>query len=182
MRLNFLQIIAVAAALGSPAAFSAAGAQSVGMQVVDTAGAPVGTVTAIQGENIQIKTDKHEVLLPKASFTLNNGKLLFGMTQAQLDSKVEEATAASARAIVAGAMVNGSAGTAVGKIDTVENGQVTITLTSGKRIQVPSTGLRGNADGTVTIGYTAEQLDALVNGSSTTAPATSNTSGTSSGK
>ncbi|HZU50903.1 MAG TPA: hypothetical protein VE968_03410 [Sphingomicrobium sp.] len=64
---------------------SAAAAQSVGMQVVDTSGAPVGTVIAINGDNVQIKTDKHDVLLPKSSFTLNNGKLLFGMTQAQLD-------------------------------------------------------------------------------------------------
>ena len=31
-------------------------------------------------------------------------------------------------------------------------------------VALPSAALRGNADGTVTIGYTAEQLDALVNG------------------
>jgi preprotein translocase subunit YajC len=87
------------------------------------------------------------------------------MTQAELDSKVEEAAAASAKSIAPGATVNGSAGTALGKIETVENGDVTIALTSGKKIKVPSTGLRGNADGTVTIGYTAEQLDALLNSS-----------------
>ena len=40
------------------------------MQIVDTTGAAVGTVTAIQGDNLQVKTDKHEALLPKASFTL----------------------------------------------------------------------------------------------------------------
>jgi cell shape-determining protein MreC len=133
------------------------------MQIVDTAGAPVGTVTAIKGDNFQVKTDKHEALLPKASFTLNNGKLLFGMTQAQLNAKIEESSAASQKAIVAGATVNGSGGAAVGKIDSVENGQATITLTSGKRLQIPVSGLRGNADGTVTIGYTAEQIEALVN-------------------
>ena len=138
------------------------------MQVVDTTGAPVGTVTAIKGDNIQIKTDKHEALLPKASFTVNNGKLLFGMTQAQLDAQIEAAAAAGAKAIVAGAAVNGTGGTTVGKIDAVDNGQVTITLTSGKRIQVPSSGLRGNADGTVTIGYTAEQLEALTSGNRST--------------
>jgi hypothetical protein len=134
------------------------------MQVVDTSGAPVGTVTAIQGDNIQLKTDKHEALLPKSGFTLSNGKLLFGMTQAQLDSKIEEASAASAKAIAAGATVKGSAGSDVGKIDSVAGGNVTITLASGKKLQVPASGLRGNSDGTVTIGYTAEQLDALVGG------------------
>jgi hypothetical protein len=160
MRLILGTFAALGVALAAPAA-----AQSVGMQVVDTSGAPVGTVTAIQGDNIQIKTDKHDALLPKSGFTLNNGKLLFGMTQAQLDSKIEEASAASAKAIAAGATVKGSAGTEVGKIDSVAGANVTITLASGKKLQVPATGLRGNPDGTVTIGYTAEQLDALVNGS-----------------
>jgi hypothetical protein len=159
MRLILPTFTALGLMLAAPAA-----AQSVGMSIVDTAGAPVGTVTAIKGDNIQIKTDKHEALLPKSSFTLNDGKLLFGMTQAQLNAKIEESSAASQKAIVAGATVNGSAGTAVGKIEAVDNGQVTIALTAGKRIQVPAGALRGNPDGTVAIGYTAEQLDALVNG------------------
>jgi hypothetical protein len=159
MRLILGTFAALGVALAAPAA-----AQSVGMQIVDTAGAPVGTVTAIKGDNIQVKTDKHEALLPKSSFTLNDGKLLFGMTQAQLDSKIDESAAASQKAIVAGATVNGSSGSAVGKIEAVDNGQVTVALASGKRIAVPSAALRGNSDGTVTIGYTAEQLDALVNG------------------
>ena len=167
--------IALALAVAAPAI-----GQSVGMQVVDTSGAPVGTVTAIQGDNLQIKTDKHEALVPKSSVTLNNGKLLFGMTQAQLDAQIEAAASAGAKAIAAGATVNGSAGTPVGKIDAVDGGNVTITLTSGKKIQVPSTGLRGNADGTVTIGYTAEQLDALVN--SNGAAASGGSTGSSSGK
>lgn len=159
MRLILGTFAVLGIALAAPAT-----AQSVGMQIIDTAGAPVGTVTAVNGDNIQVKTDKHEALLPKSSVTLNNGKLLFGMTQAQLDSKIEESTAASLKAIVAGATVNGSTGSAVGKIEAVDNGQVTVSLTSGKRIALPSAELRGNADGTVTIGYTAEQLDALVSG------------------
>ena len=159
MRLILGTFAALGIALAAPAA-----AESVGMQIVDTTGAPVGTVTAIQGDNLLVKTDKHEALLPKASFTLHDGKLLFGLTQAQLDSKIEESAAASQKAIVAGATVNGTGGAAVGKIEAVDNDKVTIALTSGKKIQVPSSGLRGNADGTVAIGYTAEQLDALVNG------------------
>ena len=161
MRLTILTVSGIA--LGFASASPAVG-QAVGMQVVDTNGAPVGTVTAIKGDNLLVKTDKHEALLPKASFTPDNGKLLFGMTQTQLDAQIEAAAAASQKAIVAGATVNGSAGTPVGKIDSVDSGNVTMTLTSGKKIQVPVAGLRGNADGTVTIGYTAEQLDALVNG------------------
>ncbi|HEY7959544.1 MAG TPA: hypothetical protein VID20_05725 [Sphingomicrobium sp.] len=178
MRLTSLLTWAIALSLTITAVPAAA--QALGMQVVDTTGAPVGTVAAIQGENLQIKTDKHEALVPKSSVTLDNGKLLFGMTQAQLDAQIEAAAAASQKAIVAGATVNGSAGTSVGKIEAVDSGNVTITLTSGKKIQVPSTGLRGNADGTVTIGYTAEQLDALTAGNA--APPSGATAGTTSGK
>ena len=182
MRLKIL--ITPAIALGFTLAAAPALGQAVGMQIVDTSGGAVGTVTAIKGDNVQIKTDKHEALLPKTSFRVDNGKLVFGMTQAQLDTQIESAAEAGQKAIVAGATVNGTAGTSVGKIDAVDSGQVTITLTSGKRIQVPSTGLRGNADGTVTIGYTAEQLDALTSGTPAT-PATAGsapTSGTTSGK
>ena len=138
------------------------------MQIVDTKGAPVGTVTAIEGDNVQMKTDKHEALLPKSSFTLADGKLLFGMTQAQLDSQIEASAAAAQAAIAAGATVKGPGGNKVGKIDNVDSGQVIMTLGSGKRLQVPISGFRGNSDGTVTIGYTAEQIDALVNGASGT--------------
>lgn len=175
MRLNFGKLIAVALVGASPAAFSAVHAQAVGMQIVDTSGAPVGTVTAIKGDNVQVKTDKHEVLLPKASFRADKGKLVMAMTQAQLDSKIEETAAANAEAIAVGATVNGSAGTALGKIEAVDSGNVTIALNSGKKIKVPSTGLRGNADGTVTIGYTAEQLEALLNSSATSTTSASST-------
>lgn len=150
--------------LSAASPWAPAVAQSVGMKIVDTAGAPVGVVTGINGDNIQVKTDKHEVQLAKSSFTLDKGKLLFGMTQAQLNAKIEEAAAAAQASVVAGATVNGMAGTKIGKIETVADGQVTISLDSGKRIQVPASGVRGNADGTVTIGLTAEQIEAQVNG------------------
>lgn len=166
MRLILSSFAALGVALALPSVPAAA--QSVGMQVVDSSGGAVGTVTAIQGDNVQVRTDKHDALLPKASFTAANGKLQFGMTQAQLDSKIEQASAASQKSIAADAVVNGSAGSAVGKIDSVLEGNATITLSSGKKIQMPISGLRGNPDGTVSIGYTAEQLDALVSGGSGT--------------
>jgi preprotein translocase subunit YajC len=135
------------------------------MQIVDAAGAPVGTVTAIKGDNLQVKTDKHEALLPKSSFTPANGKLLFGMSQAQLNSQIEASAAAMQASVATGATVKGASGAEIGKIESVADGQVTIALTSGKRLQLPSSGVRGNPDGTATVGYTAEQIEALVNGS-----------------
>ena len=146
---------------------------TVGMQVTDAAGGTVGTVTAIKGDNIQVKTDKHDALLPRSSFTVANGKLLFGMTQAQLDAEIEKSLTAANSAIVAGATVNGAGGAKVGTIDAVADGNVTITLEDGKKIAVPQEGLRGNVDGTVTIGYTAAQLEALVQNSSSRGGSTS---------
>jgi preprotein translocase subunit YajC len=135
------------------------------MQVVDTSGAPVGTVTAIRGDNIQVKTDKHDALLPKTSFSVSNGKLLFAMSQAQLDAAIEKSEAAANAAIAAGATVKGVGGAAVGTIDSVADGKVTIALQNGKKIAIAQDGLRGNPDGSVTIGYSSEQLEALVTGS-----------------
>jgi preprotein translocase subunit YajC len=165
MRLIFGTLAAAGLAIAAPALAQAPAGVTVGMQVTDANGGPVGTVTAIQGSNLLIKTDRHEALLPGTSFTPADGKLLFGMTQAQLDSEIDKSMAAANAAIVAGATVKGTGGADVAKIDSVADGKVTMTLQSGKKIAVPQEGLRGNPDGTVTIGYTAEQLDALVQGS-----------------
>ena len=170
MRLIFASFAAAALAIAMPGVASAQAGMNVGMQVTDSSGGIVGTVKAIQGANVLIKTDKHEALLPATSFTLANGKLLFGMTQAQLDAQIEQSLAAANAAIAAGATVKGSAGTPVGTIDSVADGKVTMTLQNGKKIAVPQEGLRGNADGTVTIGYTADQLEALVQGTPAAPP------------
>jgi hypothetical protein len=168
-------------ALGAMALFASAPALAqagitIGMQVTDGSGAPVGTVAGIKGTNLLIKTDKHEAQIPRTSFTVANGKLLFGMTQAQLDAQIEQSSAAANAAIAAGAVVKGVGGEQLGTIETVADGKVTIALQDGKKIAVPQSGLRGNADGTVTIGYTAAQLEAMLQSgaSSTDASATGN--------
>lgn len=162
MRLFVGTITALGLALAVPVAVQAQAGISPGMQVTDSSGAPVGTVKELQGSNVLVRTDKHEALLPSASFTVSNGKLLFGMTQTQLDAQIEKSLAASNAAIVAGASVTGLGGVQVGSINSVADGKATITLKDGKMIAVPQEGLRGNADGTVTIGYSEAQLEALV--------------------
>jgi preprotein translocase subunit YajC len=142
---------------------------SAGTQVTDANGGAVGTVTAVQGDNYVVKTDKHEVLLPKASFTANGGKLLIGMTQAQLDAEIEKSQAAADASVAAGATVKGLQGTEIGKIDSVTDSGVVIALTSGKKIQVARNGVRGNPDGTVTVGLTADQLNASTESSGSAA-------------
>jgi preprotein translocase subunit YajC len=167
MRLTIGIATAIAIALAVPAApavAQAAGAITVGMPVTDASGGAVGTVAEIKGDNLVIKTDKHEVMLARKSFSVDQGKLLFGMTQAQLNAEIEKSMAAANAAIVVGATVKGTAGASIGKIDTVDADTVTLSLDSGKKLRMPKEGVRGNADGTVTVGYTAQQLDALVAG------------------
>lgn len=152
----------LAAAPVAPSFAQAPPAIAVGMQVTDAQGGLVGTVAAIKDDNVVVKTDKHEALLPKSSFTPNNGKLLFGMTQAQLNAAIEQTSTAADAALVAGATVVGLQGTPVGTIETIDEQNATIKLASGRSVTLARSGLRGNANGTVTIGMTVEQLNAVV--------------------
>jgi hypothetical protein len=166
-----LTVVAIAGSLalalpGAPAAAQAAASITVGMQVTDTNGAPVGTVTAIQGDNLVVKTDKHEAMLGKASFTPANGKLLFGMTQAQLNAEIEKGMAAANASVVAGATVKGADGAVLGKLDSVDSDSATVKVESGQLVKLTRSGVRGNADGTVTIGLTQEQLKAQIEAAS----------------
>ena len=134
-------------------------AQTAGMQVVDPKGGVVGTVSGVMGDHVVVKTDRHEVRLPKASFTVDQGKLLFGMTQAELNAATDSSLAAASAALVAGAAVKGPAGESVGTIDSIDAEFATIKLASGKLVRIPRSGLGASADGAV-IGMTATQLEA----------------------
>ena len=150
--------LALAAPLTPLTAQVSAGA-TVGMQIVDAKGSAVGTVTGVTGDLIVVKTDRHEVSLPKASFTVDQGKLLFGMTQAELNALTDKSLVAAAAALVAGATVKGPGGESVGTIESIDTEFATIKLSSGKQVRVPRSGLGGSADGAM-IGMTAAQLEA----------------------
>ena len=162
MRLACSTIAAGSLAFAAPAA--PALAQAAGTQVVDTGGGAVGTVVRVDGDNIVIKTDKHEVALPKTSFTPHEGKLLFGMTQAQLNAATEKSLAEAAAAIAPGATVKGSGGAVLGTIDAVDTEFVTIKLQSGTMVRIPRSGVAAG-NGEVVIGLTAEELEAQSAGS-----------------
>lgn len=159
MKLVLRSIAVLSLTVAAPLAPSFA--QNPGTQIVDTAGAGVGTVVRVDGANIIIKTDRHEVALPKSSFTAHEGKLLFGMTQAQLNAEVEKSKAEAAKSIAAGATVRGSSGAIVGTIDAVDEETITIKLASGALVRVPRSGVAAG-NGEVVIGLTAEELQAQV--------------------
>lgn len=159
MRLVLRSIAVLSLTAAAPLAPSFA--QNAGMQVVDTSGGVVGSVVRVDGANVVIKTDKHEVALPKTSFTAHEGKLLFGMNQAQLNAEVEKSQAEAAKSIVPGATVKGSAGTSIGTIEAVDSETITIKLASGSLVRVPRSGVAAG-NGEVVIGLTAEELQAQV--------------------
>lgn len=166
MRFRTLTTIAFATALAaSPAAFAplsaaTAAEASPGMVVVDPAGGTVGTVTAVKGDNLVLKTDKHELHVPLASFTAHEGKLMFGMTAAQLNAEADKQMAAAAAAVAVEADVYGSDGTLAGKIEAIDSELVTIKLAGGETVRVPRSGIAGGAKG-ATLGVTTAQLQEL---------------------
>ena len=160
-------LLATASAAPAFAQASPANSFAVGMQVTDAKGGAVGTVTAINGDVVTVKTDRVEANLAKESFTPNEGKLLVGLTQAELNAAVEKDKAAAEASLAVGAAVKGTGGATLGTIDAIDAEFVTIKLASGNKVRIPRSGIVGAATGAV-IGLTAEQLEAQVSGDAST--------------
>jgi preprotein translocase subunit YajC len=158
MRL-FVAFATASLALASPAIAQDSGGFTVGAQVLDSSGNPVGTITAINGDVVMVKTDKVEAALGKASFAQQDGKLYIGNTQAELNALVEQASSAAASSLAVGAPVKDSAGAAAGTIDAIDAEFVTIKLASGKSVRLPRSGIAGSATGAV-VGATLADLEA----------------------
>jgi len=161
MRFKFSLIAGLALACSAPAAAAVA----VGATVKDTKGGVVGTITRVEGANLVLKTDRHDVTLPVSSFTATDDGALFGMTRDQLNAEVDKAKAAADAQIVAGATVKGAAGTVVGTIEAVDAQFVTLKLASGTSIRLPRAAIAGSPNGPVT-GMTAEQIEAAAKAAS----------------
>ena len=159
-RLAVATALAVAP-LSLSAAFAATPAEvHPGMQVVDPSGGKVGQVIGVNGANLILKTDKHEVQLPMTSVTASEGKLLFGMTAAQLDAATEQAMAAASAAVAPGASVYGSDGTLAGTIEEIDDALVKIKLANGQSVRIPRNGVSGSDKGAV-MGITTAKLNEL---------------------
>ena len=162
MRLTRLAQFTFAAAL----AVGASAQMLPQMQVVDPSGGVVGTIIAVKGDSVILKTDQHEVQLPKTSFTVDQGKALFGMTAAQLNAETAKAKAAATAAVAVGAQVYGSDGALAGQIEAADAELVTIKLTSGATVRLPRSSVGGSDKGAV-LGMTAAQLAELASQAAT---------------
>jgi hypothetical protein len=140
MRLGKFILAAVsAAALAVPAlaqgAGAAAGAKvSVGAQVVDTAGNPVGTIEQVSGDLAVLSTGTNKVSLPVASFGVGEKGPVLAMTRAEVDAAP------------------------VGTIESVEGEFATVATTNSK-VRLPLTAFGKGASGPV-IAMSAAELDA----------------------
>jgi preprotein translocase subunit YajC len=164
MRLVLASIALAATSLSTIAvpAFAQTASSTVtpGMQVVDTSGGAVGTVIAVEGDNLTVKTDRHQTIIVRDSVTPHQGKLLFGMTRAELNAAVDRDIAAANAALVPGAIVRGAGGVKVGTLERIDAEFATIKLDSGNRVRIPRSGISGTAQGETVIGLTADQLEA----------------------
>jgi preprotein translocase subunit YajC len=155
-------IAAIPAAI-APAAVADAEEARPGMAVVDPNGGAVGTVSGVRGDAVLLRTDKHEVQIPLASFTAHEGKLLFGMTAEQLNAETEKLKAEAAAAVAPGAQVYGSDGSLAGTIESIDTELVTIQLSTGEMVRLPRSGVGGSGKGAV-LGVTTARLTELVSG------------------
>lgn len=130
-----------------------------GAKVSDTQGGEVGTIARVDGEFVILKTDKHEVRLPKTSFTASNGGFIMAMTRDQVNAAVEQTQAQAAATLVAGAAVTGSEGGQIGTIDAIDDQFVTVKLTSGKLVRLPRASVAAGTRGAL-VGMTVAELEA----------------------
>lgn len=157
MRL-FVALASVSLAMAGPA-FAQAGGFTVGAEVLDSSGGAVGTVTAINGDVVTVKTDKLDANLAKGSFAQQDGKLYIGMTQAELNAAIEKDKAAADASLAVGSAVKDSAGASAGTIEAIDTEFVTLKLGSGKSVRLPRNGIAGSATGAV-VGVAVADLEA----------------------
>ena len=149
---------ALAQASPAPAAEAQANVAA-GATVVDPEGGAVGTIASVEGDYAVLKTDKHEVRLPKSAFGARPDGLAIGLTRDALNAQVEQAAGKLDEALKPGAAVAGAQGNPLGTIDAVEGDLVTVKLSSGKAVRLPKAGFALGPNGLV-ISLTAEQLEA----------------------
>jgi hypothetical protein len=129
-----------------------------GATVTDDAGGEVGTIVAIDGDTLTLRTDRHEVRLPVTSFRPTATTIKFGMTREQLNAAVDAAEARAANAFSVGSPVRDRDGAPVGTVSALDAEMVTIRLAAG-RVRVPRDGLRATPQGLV-IGAALAELEA----------------------
>jgi hypothetical protein len=154
---------AIAQAPAAPAAAPAAAAApatppnvTVGATVSDTTGAAVGTIESVANGSAVLSTGTAKAAIPVASFAQGPNGLVVGITKAELEAKVAQATTPTE--ITVGTAVADAKGGVVGKVDAVSGDLVTV-ATANSKAQLPKKAFAKGPNGLV-IAMTAAELDA----------------------
>jgi hypothetical protein len=167
---NALAFTAAALILPLAAPALAQSTLRVGATVTDPQGGTVGTITAIDGANVTLHTDRHDIPLPATSFTATPTTILFGMTQAALDTAFEEAQAAAAQAFQVGAVLHDNTGAVVGPVTALDAETATVQIDANV-LRVPRGALQPGHGGLVVNATRAQLAAASVPAAPQLAPA-----------
>ena len=137
---------------------TAPAAVQAGAVVKDPQGGEVGTIASVEGDQVVLRTDRHQARIPAAAITAGANGLVINITRDALNARIDETLAQAQQAITIGAVVHDSAGAVVGPIEAVNAQTVTIRL--GERlVQIQKAALGGGPNGLV-IGSTLAELQA----------------------
>lgn len=132
---KFFAAAALSLATISGAAFAQAANVTAGATVYGSDGNAVGTVKSIDNGVVSVDTGSHVVGLPMDKFGKSDKGPAIAVTKAQLDQLAEQAAAAQTAkvdaALVAGAAVVDTKGTALGTIDSVDGDNVVLKTDAG---------------------------------------------------
>ena len=165
---QFLIASALSAAVLLPLA--PAGAQTglrVGATVTDPQGGEVGTITAIEGDVVVVRTDRHEARLAAASFATAEDQVLISLTRDQLNSQMDQLAAQAAEAFRVGAIVHDRDGAVIGPVEALDAESVTIRF-GERQFRLPRAGVAPGANGLV-IGATRAEVEGWLAAPSATA-------------
>jgi hypothetical protein len=129
-----------------------------GTAVVDSTGAPVGTIDSVSASGAIVNTGTAKATLPLVAFAKRDNGVAIGLTKAQLEAAVAQAKPQPATSIAAGATVSDPQGGAVGTVAAVQGDLITV-QTANSKANLPKTAFAQGPNGLV-IGMTAAQLDA----------------------
>lgn len=165
-----LGILAAASpVMANPAPVAAQAGFAPGAKVSDTQGGEVGTITSVDGDFVILKTDRHEVRLPKTSFTAVDDGFIMAMTRDQVNAAVDQAQAKAADSIAVGAVVRDTSGGVVGTIQELDEQFATLKLPNIV-VKLPLSSIAPSPSGPV-IAMTAAELEAEAGGSASAATA-----------
>ena len=163
MRIGFLLATAVIAAAplaaqtGAPQAAPAASVPvATGANVVDTAGAAVGTIEGVTNGVATLSTGTVKVAIPVTSFATGPNGPVIALTKTELEAKAAQAT--QSLQIAVGATVTDPAGATVGTVKAVTGDMITVASATASA-QLPRKAFAQGGNG-LAIGMTAAQFEA----------------------